>query len=164
MMCASLGRAPASSAAASPRENRTPVLTMEPMRVGGWAKWWATALAVATTLIVAAPASATLTLQPAFTGGTVDLPMMVTSPPGDSHRLFIVTRTGQIYVAVDGVLQSQPFLDISSQVWTARGEAAMGSMAFDPGYLDAQSPGYGRFYVDYVGPPAQGDKSGPVHI
>src|ERR1700761_5717411 len=82
--------------------------------------------------LAAAPsAQAGLTLTPAFTG-SVSLPMYVTSPPGDSHRLFIVTRTGTIRVAVDGVLQSTPFLTIPN-VWTT-GEAGLISMAFDPDY------------------------------
>src|SRR4051794_37841993 len=117
------------------------------MRVGLFSRRVVAALAVATTLAVAGPAHATLSLEPAFTGGTVDLPMYVTSPPGDPDRLFIVTRTGVIRVAVDGVLQQTPFLDIRSQVWAdPNTEAAMGSIAFDPGYEDPASPGYGYFY------------------
>src|SRR6188472_719342 len=142
------------------------------MRGGSAAKWrtaWAlkgfvAPVALALALVVAAPAHAKLTLTPAFTG-SVSKPMYVTAPPGDSHRLFIVTRPGVIYVAVDGVLQLTPFLDISSQVWSdPTTEAGMGSMAFDPHYGDLGSPGYGRFYVYFVAPPENGDSGGPIHL
>jgi glucose/arabinose dehydrogenase len=119
---------------------------------------------VAVTLFAAAPsADAALSLAPAFTGGSVSQPMYVTSPPGDSHRLFIVSRTGVIRVAVDGVLQPTPFLDIHTRVWTS-GEAGMASMAFDPGYSDPASPGYGLVYVYFVRPPTGGESNGPIRI
>jgi glucose/arabinose dehydrogenase len=116
--------------------------------------------------VVAAPANATLSLTPAFTGGSVTQPMFVTSPPGDTHRLFIVTRPGVIRVAVDGVLQPTPFLDIQSRVWSGAGtgEAGMLSMAFDPGYSNPASPGYGLVYVYFVRPPAGGGSNGPIRI
>jgi len=89
--------------------------------------------------------------------------MYVTAPAGDSHRLFIVTRPGVIRVAVDGVLQSTPFLDIHARVWTP-GEAGMTSMAFDPGYENPASPGYGLFYVYFVALPTAGETNGAIHI
>src|SRR5439155_15710817 len=113
-------------------------------------------------LAAAGPAQATLTLTPAFTG-SIELPMYVTSPPGDPHRLFIVTRPGVIRVAVDGVLQTTPFLDISSRVWS-QNEAAMASMAFDPGYENPASPGYGLFYVYFVAAPTGGEADGAIDV
>src|SRR4051794_27280787 len=101
-------------------------------------------------------------MVPAFSG-SVSQPMYVTSPPGDSHRLLIVTRPGVIRVAVDGVLQTAPFLDIHTRVWTS-GEAGMASMAFDPGYSNPASPGYGLFYVYFVRPPTGGETNGPIRI
>src|SRR5918911_4058048 len=105
-------------------------------------------IAVVAALVGAGAAHAALTTVPAFSG-SVSAPMYVTAPPGDSHRLFIVTRPGVIRVAVDGVLQSTPFLDIHTRVWQS-GEAGMASMAFDPGYSNPASPGYGLFYVYFV--------------
>jgi glucose/arabinose dehydrogenase len=119
-------------------------------------------LTTAAVLAVASPAHGSLTLTPAFTG-SVSQPMYVTAPPGDSHRLFIVTRPGVIRVAVDGVLQSTPFLDIHARVWTP-GEAGMTSMAFDPGYENPASPGYGLFYVYFVALPTAGETNGAIHI
>jgi glucose/arabinose dehydrogenase len=119
-------------------------------------------LTTATVLAVAGAAHATLTLTPAFTD-PISQPMYVTAPPGHSHRLFIVTRPGVIRVAVDGVLQTTPFLDIHARVWT-QNEAAMASMAFDPGYENPASPGYGLFYVYFVAPPTGGEANGAIHI
>ena len=122
------------------------------------------ALVTCASLLVAGVAdAATLSLTPAFTGGSVSQPMYVTSPPGDPHRLFIVSRPGVIRVAVDGVLQSTPFLDIHTRVWMS-GEAGMASIAFDPGYSNPASSGYGLFYVYFVRPPSGGETNGPIRI
>ena len=59
-------------------------------------------------------------------------PMDLQAPPGDS-RLFIAERPGRIRVVQGGVLQTTPFLDISSRV-TVQGEAGLLSFAFDPQY------------------------------
>src|SRR5437879_5506441 len=71
-----------------------------------------------------------LRLQQVFTGlsGLMDLQ----APPGDS-RLFIAERPGRIRVVQGGALQTTPFLDISTRVYT-QGEAGLLSFAFDPQY------------------------------
>jgi glucose/arabinose dehydrogenase len=75
---------------------------------------------------------------------TFDQPLSVTSPPGDTARLFVVEKTGVIRVIKDGSLLPTPFLDISGLV-SRGGEQGLLSMAFDPNYA-----GNGRFYVDYT--------------
>jgi len=70
-------------------------------------------------------------------------PTFVVSPPGDTHRVFVGTQDGYIYVIDDGVLQPTPFLDLHSQVSTYN-EDGMWSMAFDPSYAANR-----RFYVAY---------------
>jgi glucose/arabinose dehydrogenase len=70
-------------------------------------------------------------------------PTFVTSPPGDTHRVFVGTQDGYIYVIDDGVLQPTPFLDLHSQVSTYN-EDGLWSMAFDPGYATNR-----RFYVAF---------------
>ncbi len=75
---------------------------------------------------------------------TFDQPVYVTSPPGDTSRLFVVEKTGRIRVIKNGALLTTPFLDISSLVSTG-GEQGLLSMAFDPHYATN-----GRFYVDYT--------------
>jgi glucose/arabinose dehydrogenase len=84
--------------------------------------------------------------------GSFDSPTYVTSPRGDSHRLFVTERQGSIRIVRDGQKLSTPFLDISSRVST-EGEAGLLSMAFAPDYARSR-----RFYVYYV------DKGGNIRI
>jgi hypothetical protein len=74
----------------------------------------------------------------------------VAAPPGDSHRLFVVEQGGTIRLVKDGVVQSTPFLDISSLVtngWAVSSDPEQGllSMAFAPDYATSH-----RFYVYYT--------------
>ncbi|MGH9866898.1 MAG: PQQ-dependent sugar dehydrogenase [Candidatus Polarisedimenticolia bacterium] len=74
------------------------------------------------------------------------LPVLVTSPPSDVDRLFVVEQDGTIRIVRQGVLLPEPFLDISDQVLSpADGgywEEGLLSMAFDPNYATN-----GRFFV-----------------
>src|SRR6267378_438654 len=70
-------------------------------------------------------------LQPVITAG-LSSPIDLQAPPGDS-RLFIAERPGRIRVVQGGALQTTPFLDISTRVYT-QGEAGLLSFAFDPQY------------------------------
>ncbi len=74
-------------------------------------------------------------------------PMFVTHAPGDSSRLFIAQRGGQIRILdlTTGVLQITPFL--STTVDTS-GEGGLLGLAFHPNYSNAGMPGFGKFYVD----------------
>jgi len=74
-------------------------------------------------------------LQQVF-GSGLDRPIDLQAPPGDS-RLFIAERPGRIRVVQGGVLQTTPFLDISSRVYT-QGEAGLLSFAFHPQFASAQ--------------------------
>jgi len=70
-------------------------------------------------------------LQPVITAG-LSSPIDLQAPPGDS-RLFIAERPGRIRIVQGGVLQTTPFLDISSRV-TVQGEAGLLSFTFDSQY------------------------------
>ena len=94
----------------------------------------------ATTSPPAAASGATLGLSRV---GSFSNPVYVTSPPGDSHRLFVVEQPGVIRVVEDGKTLSKPFLDIRSRV-NYGGEQGLLSMAFAPDYART-----GRFYVYY---------------
>lgn len=102
----------------------------------------------ATALRQAAAPAATASSAPAVAlqrvAGTFSQPLGVTAPPGDSHRAFVVEKTGAIRIVRDGVLLPTPFLDISSLVSTGS-EQGLLSLAFDPNYA-----GNGFFYVDYT--------------
>jgi len=71
-------------------------------------------------------------LQQVIGAGFLSSPIDLQAPPGDS-RLFIAERPGRIRVVQGGVLQTTPFLDISSRVYT-QGEAGLLSFAFHPNY------------------------------
>ena len=75
-------------------------------------------------------------------------PMFLTAPDGDS-RLFVVERSGTIKVRDNGVWST--FLDIRSSVDSNPStERGLLGLAFDPGFANKASPGYGAFYVDYI--------------
>jgi glucose/arabinose dehydrogenase len=84
--------------------------------------------------------------------GRFDSPVFVTSPPGDTRRLFVVEQGGRVRVMVGGRLRATPFLDIRSQV-TAGGEQGLLSIAFAPDYKTS-----GRFYVYFT------DRSGDQRV
>ena len=67
-------------------------------------------------------------------GSGLSSPIDLQAPPGDS-RLFIAERPGRIRVVQGGVLQTTPFLDISSRVVSNHGETGLLSFAFHPQYL-----------------------------
>ena len=97
----------------------------------------------------------TVTAPPAFSlvpVGTFDSPVLVTSPPGDTHRIFVVQQTGVIRELLDGQLLATPFLDISKLVLNDD-ENGLLSMVFAPDYASS-----GRFYVYY------NDHDGNVHL
>lgn len=78
--------------------------------------------------------------------GVFDQPTYITGAPGDTHRLFVVEKSGVIVVLVNGRRQSEPFLDISKRVNSSGEEQGLLSMAFAPDYARS-----GLFYVDYTG-------------
>lgn len=71
-------------------------------------------------------------------------PVFLTSPPGDTARLFVLEQAGYIRIIKNGVLQSQPFLDIHNRV-SSGGERGLLGLAFHPSYADN-----GYFYVYYT--------------
>jgi glucose/arabinose dehydrogenase len=73
--------------------------------------------------------------------GTFDRPDLVTAPPGDTKRIFVVEQRGMIRVIDDGVLEDTPFLDISDQV-QIESETGLLGLAFAPDYAES-----GLFYV-----------------
>jgi glucose/arabinose dehydrogenase len=86
-------------------------------------------------------ATSTLYLDPV---GAFTDPTFVASPPGDTHRLFVVQQNGVIELVLDGVVQATPFLNVSSLIATGGDEQGLFSMAFAPDYATN-----GLFYIDY---------------
>jgi glucose/arabinose dehydrogenase len=108
----------------------------------------------ATTLAVALAAAsfhsgAATVLDTRLVASGFSSPVFVTAPLADG-RVFVVEKGGAIKVAVGGVTSN--FLSIG--VNTA-GEQGLLGLAFDPGYGNATSPGYRRFFVNYIDPTTQ---------
>jgi glucose/arabinose dehydrogenase len=101
-----------------------------------------------TTATTTTPAPTALRLTPV---GTFDRPDLVTAPPGDPDRIFVVEQRGVIRVIDDGVLEATPFLDISDQVQLVS-ETGMLGLAFPPDYAES-----GRFYVFFNRHEGDGD-------
>lgn len=80
-------------------------------------------------------------------------PLYGISPPGDTHRLFVLEQNGLIRVIEDGVLSPTPALDLQSlvspplNVGSANDERGLLGLAFHPGYNDPSSPGYHTLYT-----------------
>ena len=70
--------------------------------------------------------------------------VFVTSPPGDTSRLFVVEQSGAIKIIRNDSVLATPFLDISSDV-SFGGEQGLLGMAFHPDY---SSNGY--FFINYT--------------
>jgi glucose/arabinose dehydrogenase len=74
-------------------------------------------------------------------------PLFVTAPPGDSGRLFVVQKNGQIRILnlATGTLNPTPFLTLTGLA--AGGEQGLLGMAFDPNYA-----ANGKFYLNFTLP------------
>lgn len=77
--------------------------------------------------------------------GKFDQPVALAAPPGDAHRVFVVQKTGQIIVVVNGHKQSRPFLNITRLVTSTGEEQGLLGLVFAPDYARS-----GRFYVSYT--------------
>jgi glucose/arabinose dehydrogenase len=83
--------------------------------------------------IMAGLASAQTPLRLEQVCGGLGVPVLVTSPTGDLHRLFVVEQPGRIRIVEDGVLLPTAFLDLAGTI-PAGGEAGLLGLAFHPDY------------------------------
>ncbi len=83
--------------------------------------------------------------------GFVD-PIFVTSPPGDTARIFVVEQGGRIKIVENGSTLATPFLDIGSII-SSGGERGLLGLAFHPQYSEN-----GYFFINYT------DTNGDSHI
>ncbi|MEO5733827.1 MAG: PQQ-dependent sugar dehydrogenase [Rubrivivax sp.] len=73
-------------------------------------------------------------------------PLFATAPLADG-RIFVVEKGGNIRVTQGGITSN--FINIPV---ATSGERGLLGLAFDPGYGDATSAGYRRFFVNYTDP------------
>ena len=75
------------------------------------------------------------------------------SPPGDTHRLFVVEQNGLLRIIQDGTLLPGAALDIQSRVQpplnasSPNDERGFLGLAFHPGFNNPASPGYQTLYT-----------------
>jgi len=93
---------------------------------------------------VTPPASGAPTLQ--LVSSQLVSPVFVTSPPGDTGRLFVVQQGGRVRIIRHDTLLATPFLNITGHI-TAGGERGLLSLAFHPLYATNR-----WFYVYYTNP------------
>ena len=96
------------------------------------------------------PAAGTPALQ--LVTGALSGPVFVTSPPGDTARLFVVEQGGRVRVIRRDTLLATPFLDLRGKI-SSGGERGLLSLAFHPQYA-----ANGRFYVYFT------DVNGDIRI
>ncbi len=88
-----------------------------------------------------------VTLKSTLVAAGLTQPLFLTSPPGDTHRLFVVEHAGVIKIIKDGAVLAAPFLNIDPIVsgGTGSDERGLLGLAFHPEYATN-----GKFYVDYT--------------
>jgi glucose/arabinose dehydrogenase len=78
--------------------------------------------------------------------GSFQQPVGVTGAPGDPSRVFVVQRSGQVMLLLNGHVQARPFLDITNLVYSqGSDEQGLLGLAFPSNYASS-----GLFYVDYT--------------
>lgn len=80
------------------------------------------------------------------TASDLELPVQATHAGDGSDRLFVVEHKGRIRIVKDGVINDEPFLDISDRVKCC-GEQGLYNVVFPPSYTDSR-----HFYVSYTSP------------
>src|SRR4029077_8894783 len=86
--------------------------------------------------------------------GLVSPDRLIPAPDG-SNEQFVVEQTGQVRVIQNGVLQSTPLVDMSSQIvplMPGYDERGLLGLAFDPGFNDPASAGFDKFYTQSTQP------------
>jgi hypothetical protein len=86
--------------------------------------------------------------------GSFERPVLVTAPPGDSNRLFVVEQGGTVRVVRNGEVLPRPFLDLRDKVKVSS-EPGLLSIAFAPDFAES-----GLFYAFYNSTHGNGD----IHI
>ena len=77
--------------------------------------------------------------------GNFEQPLYLTAAPGDRSRVYVVERTGQVMLLLNGRTQATPFLDVGSSIATTFDEQGLLGLAFPADYAKS-----GLFYVDFT--------------
>ena len=106
-----------------------------------------TCLLTASLSLLSLPGQTPLRTELVATG--LNRPVLVTAPNGDFDRQFVVEQPGRIRVVDQGVLLTQPFLDLTTTgTMSFGGEMGLLGLAFHPNYQQN-----GEFFVFHNTPP-----------
>lgn len=99
--------------------------------------------------------------------GQLDSPVAMVHAGDATGRMFIAEQRGAIRIFRDGMLLPGKFLNLESRLIPERAgydERGLLGLAFHPGFAQAASPGFGKFYVFYIAPSpnAPGMTTAPV--
>src|SRR5436190_5844476 len=82
----------------------------------------------------------------AFPGLNLNTPFAITTPPGETNRLFIVEKAGRIVVITNFANPTRTvFMDITDRVLSDANEQGLLGLAFHPGYASNRT-----IYVFYT--------------
>lgn len=99
--------------------------------------------------VLAAPWASAAELDTRLVASGLSQPVYATAPLNDG-RVFVVEKTGAIKVAQGGAISTFLSVPVNSS-----GEQGLLGLAFDPGYANPASPGFRRFFVNYIDPSTQ---------
>lgn len=94
------------------------------------------------------PKGISIALETVATG--LVAPNLVTHAGDGTNRLFVVEQTGQIRLINNGVLQANPYLNVSSLLVNLTpnfDERGLLGLAFHPDFENTGTPGFGKFYT-----------------
>ncbi|HUO07990.1 MAG TPA: PQQ-dependent sugar dehydrogenase [Phycisphaerae bacterium] len=96
------------------------------------------------------PGAVHITLAPVASG--LVAPVGGVTQPGDTSDMFVVDQAGKVDILHNGVMQANPFLDLSAienavPLHAGYDERGLLSLAFDPGFNNPASPGFHTFYT-----------------
>lgn len=86
-------------------------------------------------------------IQPAFTGASVDRPIVVTHAGDGSNRTFIASQKGKVFVAADEAAEPKLFFDLSKKVRYADNQNEEGFLGFT---FHPKFKENGQFFVYYT--------------
>src|SRR5215207_7331958 len=97
----------------------------------------------------------------------IDSPVAMVSAGDGSGRMFVADQRGKIRIFRNGMLEPGTFLDLGAKLVAERpgyDERGLLGLAFHPGYGNAVSAGFRRFYVFYIAPSplAPGTAADPI--
>lgn len=105
--------------------------------------------AAAITFLALGAQSASAQLQATAVGGSFSAPLYVTSPPGDTDRLFVLEQnSGRIRIIKNGTTLGTPFIDLGA-ISSSGSERGLLGLAFHPNYF-GPGTGEGEFFVNYT--------------